>query len=621
MPPADLYGAQTRPTLRVLTCGSVDDGKSTLVGRLLYERNFVPDDQMAALARDSRHHNQDGEIDFALLLDGLEAEREQGITIDIAWRYFATQERAFIVADAPGHEAYTRNMVTGASNADVAVLLVDARKGLLPQTLRHAAIASLLRVRRVILAVNKMDLVDYARPVFDRIVAAFAATVATLDFIDVSAIPLSARRGDNVTTASAAMPWYTGPTLIGALERCDVDDVASLPMRFPVQWVNRPSYDDFRGLSGSIVSGRIAVGDSVAIAPRGAVTRIARIVTMDGDRQNAAAPDAVTLVLADDIDASRGDILCAASDRPVVADQFAAHLVWLGDEPLFPGRAYLLKIAGRTIPATVTEIKYKLDIDTFAHASAKVLAANDIGFCNLATNAPLCFDAYNDNRATGGFLLIDRYTNATAAAGLISFPLRRASNIHVQALAVSRETRARIKDQSPAVLWFTGLSGAGKSTIANLVEARLATQTVHTAMLDGDNVRHGLSRDLGFTAVDRVENIRRIGEVAKLMADAGLVVLCAFISPFRAERDLVREILPDGEFIEIFIDTPLDICISRDAKGLYKRALAGEIKNFTGIDQPYEAPVAPDLHLAGDRPPGELADRIISWLRARGTIR
>ena len=620
MPLAEPHGAALRPTLRVLTCGSVDDGKSTLIGRLLYERNFVPDDQMAALARDSRHQDPNGELDFALLLDGLEAEREQGITIDIAWRYFATPERAFIVADAPGHEAYTRNMVTGASNADVAVLLVDARKGLLPQTRRHAAIASLLRVRRVILAVNKMDLVDYSQVVFDEIATGFAAAAATLDFLDVTTIPVSARRGDNVTSVSTQMPWYTGPTLIAALERCEVEETTSLPMRFPVQGVNRP-HDDFRGLSGTIVSGRLSVGDSVVVAPRGAVTRIARIVTMDGDRQTAAAPDAVTLLLADDIDASRGDIICAANDRTIVADQFAAHLVWLADEPLFPGRAYLLKVAGRTIPATVTEIKHRLDIATFAHASAKILDANDIGFCNLSTGTSLCFDAYDDNRATGGFLLIDRYTNMTVAAGLIAFALRRASNIHVQELAVSRETRARIKDQSPVVLWFTGLSGAGKSTIANLVETRLAAQGVHTAMLDGDNVRHGLSRDLGFTAVDRVENIRRVGEVAKLMTDAGLVVLCTFISPFRAERDLVRDILADGEFVEIFIDTPLDICIARDAKGLYKRALAGEIKNFTGIDQPYEAPVAPDLHLAGDRPPDDLADRIIAWLRARGTIR
>ena len=617
MPLAEPHGAESRPTLRVLTCGSVDDGKSTLIGRLLYERNFVPDDQMAALARDSRHQDPNGELDFALLLDGLEAEREQGITIDIAWRYFATPERAFIVADAPGHEAYTRNMVTGASNADVAVLLVDARKGLLPQTRRHAAIASLLRVRRVILAVNKMDLVDYSQVVFDEIATGFAAAAATLDFLDVTTIPVSARRGDNVTSVSTQMPWYTGPTLIAALERCEVEETTSLPMRFPVQGVNRP-HDDFRGLSGTIVSGRLSVGDSVVVAPRGAVTRIARIVTMDGDRQTAAAPDAVTLLLADDIDASRGDIICAANDRTIVADQFAAHLVWLADEPLFPGRAYLLKVAGRTIPATVTEIKHRLDIATFAHASAKILDANDIGFCNLSTGTPLCFDAYDDNRATGGFLLIDRYTNMTVAAGLIAFALRRASNIHVQELAVSRETRARIKDQSPVVLWFTGLSGAGKSTIANLVETRLAAQGVHTAMLDGDNVRHGLSRDLGFTTVDRVENIRRVGEVAKLMTDAGLVVLCAFISPFRAERDLVRDILADGEFVEIFIDTPLDICIARDAKGLYKRALAGEIKNFTGIDQPYEAPVAPDLHLAGNRPPDDLADRIIAGLRARG---
>lgn len=613
----DMRGAQDKPTLRVLTCGSVDDGKSTLLGRLLYERNHVPEDQIAALARDLR----DGEeIDFALLLDGLEAEREQGITIDVAWRYFATPDRVFILADAPGHEAYTRNMVTGASNADVAVLLVDARKGLLPQTLRHAAIASLMRVRRVVLAVNKMDLVDYAQAVFDGIVASFNTACATLGFLGVDAIPLSARRGDNVTTASAAMPWYTGPTLIAALERCDVDDTAALPMRFPVQWVNRP-YADFRGLSGTLVSGRLAIGDSVVVAPRGSTTTIAKIVTMDGDRAEAAAPDAVTLLLADDIDVSRGDVICTSNDRPTVADQFAAHLIWLGDEPLFPGRAYLLKVSGRTVPATITEIKHKLDIATFSHASAKILEANDIGFCNLATNAPVCFDAYGDNRATGGFLLIDRYTNATAAAGLVAFPLRRASNIHVQALAVSRETRARIKTQSPAVLWFTGLSGAGKSTIANIVEAQLAAQGVHTAMLDGDNIRHGLSRDLGFTAVDRVENIRRVGEVARLMTDAGLIVLCAFISPFRAERDLVREILSDGEFVEVFIDTPLDVCIARDAKGLYRRALAGEIKNFTGIDQPYEAPVTPDLHLAGDRRPDELADHVIGWLRARGSIR
>ncbi|MBB4199959.1 adenylyl-sulfate kinase [Rhodoblastus sphagnicola] len=608
------------PTLRFLTCGSVDDGKSTLIGRLLCESSLILDDQLASLERDSRKFGTTGaDIDFALLVDGLEAEREQGITIDVAYRYFSTPNRAFIVADCPGHEQYTRNMATGASNCDLAILLVDARKGLLVQTHRHANIVSLLGVRHVVLAVNKMDLVDYDQRVFARIVAEFQAASATLKFKTVTPIPLSARRGDNVSSPSANMAWHKGADLLSFLETADVEDAkAERAFRFPVQWVNRPDLD-FRGMAGTLASGRIARGDEIVVAASGKKTRVARIVTMDGDLDHAEAPESVTLVFADEIDASRGDLLCDPLNRPEVADQFAAHLIWMSEEQLYPGRSYLLKCGGNVAPASVTEIKHRLDVETQAHNDAKTLHLNEIGLCNLALSRPIAFDAYADNRVTGAFILIDRATNGVAAAGVIDFALRRASNVHRQPLTLDKAKRSILKHQKPVILWFTGLSGAGKSTIANVVEARLLQRRAHTILLDGDNVRQGLNKDLGFTEVDRVENIRRIGEVAKLMLEAGLVALCPLISPFAAERRMVRGLVESGEFIEIFVDTPLEICIARDPKGLYKKALAGQIKNFTGVDKAYERPEAPDITIGADCPdPERAADRIIAYLDARG---
>lgn len=608
-----------RPPLRFLTCGSVDDGKSTLIGRLLYERNLIYQDHLAALERDSRKYGTNGQdIDFALLVDGLEAEREQGITIDVAYRYFETGERSFIVADCPGHEQYTRNMATGASNADLAVLLVDARKGLLSQTRRHAAIVSLLGVRDVVLAVNKMDLVGYERPVFERIVREFEAIAASLKFRTVMAVPISARGGDNVCALSPNMPWWHGPILLGYLETVDVEaDVSERPMRFAVQRVNRPN-SDFRGLAGVVSAGQISVGDEVVVARSARSTRVSRIVTMDGDIASAETSRAVTLVLADDVDASRGDILSRPNERPAVVNQFAAHVIWMGDEHLLPGRSYLMKIGGRLVPASVTEIKHRLDVETQAKLAAKTLALNEIGFCNVATNEPVAIDAYESSRSTGSFILIDRSSNATVAAGMISFALRRATNVHVQELLVGKQARADLKRQKPVILWFTGLSGSGKSTVANLVEARLVAHQAHSILLDGDNVRHGLNRDLGFTDADRVENIRRVGEVAKLMVEAGLIVLCSFISPFASERRSIREIVEPDEFIEIFLDTPLDVCVARDPKGLYARALAGEIKNFTGVDQPYERPDAPELRfLPAEQSADEIANRIVAYLKSR----
>jgi len=606
----------------VLTCGSVDDGKSTLVGRLLYERQLILDDQMAALRNDSLRHGTLGEeIDFALLVDGLEAEREQGITIDVAYRYFSTPARSFILADSPGHEQYTRNMATGASNAELAILLVDARKGLLTQTRRHATIVSLLGVRHIVLAVNKMDLIDYDQAVFDRIVGEFEGVAASLAFRTVETIPLSARYGDNVVADSTNMAWREGPNLLTYLENVDVEtDHADAALRLPVQWVNRRS-DAFRGFAGAIASGRLHVGDEIVSAASGQKTQIARIVAMGGDLTSAAAPDSVMVTFTDEIDASRGDVLCHPTARPNVADQFAAHLIWMSDDSLLPGRSYLMKINGRTLAASVTEIKHKLDVDTGAKSAAKTLSLNEIGFCNIAAAAAIAFDSYDDNRTTGAFVLIDRFSNATAAAGIIAFPLRRATNIHLQEQSITKATRARLKHQRPAILWFTGLSGAGKSTIANLVESKLVERYAHTLMLDGDNIRHGLNKDLGFTEGDRVENIRRVGEVAKLMVEAGLIVLCAFISPFRAERRMVRSLVGDGEFVEIFIDAPLDVCKERDPKGLYKRALAGEIKNFTGVDQPYEAPEAPELKVnSADQSAQATADRIIAYLEENGML-
>jgi len=613
---------ETRPALRFLTCGSVDDGKSTLIGRLLYEQNLIFEDHLAALTRDSRKHGTTGaEIDFALLLDGLEAEREQGITIDVAYRYFATPRRSFVVADTPGHEQYTRNMATGASNCELAVLLVDARKGLLAQTRRHAIIAGMLGIRHAVLAVNKIDLVDYAQDVFDRIAGEFSAFAGALGFKALCAIPLSARFGDNVSTKSPRMPWYTGPHLLEYLEAADVeDDRAARPFRLPVQWVNRPNLD-FRGFAGTVASGTVRVGDELAALPSGQVSRVKSILGPGGGIDRAEAGDAVTVSLADEIDIARGDVLAPAQARPQVADQFAAHLVWMSPERLLPGRSYLVKINHATLAATVTEIKHRIDTDSLAKLAAKTLGLNEVGICNISTGRPIAFDAYADNRATGAFILIDRASNETVAAGMIDFALRRATNIHHQAITVSKSGRSQLMNHKPAVLWFTGLSGAGKSTIANLVEAGLHARGVHTLMLDGDNVRHGLNKDLGFTEADRVENIRRVGEVAKLMTDAGLVVLCSFISPFRAERRMVRELMADGEFIEVFVDTPLDQCIARDPKGLYKRALAGEIKNFTGVDQPYETPEHAEVRLeAGLTPPDALAAQIIDYLVERKLV-
>lgn len=619
---AYLAEQERKSLLRFLTCGSVDDGKSTLIGRLLYDTKLIFEDQLVTLERDSRRHGTTGDdIDFALLVDGLEAEREQGITIDVAYRFFTTEKRKFIVADTPGHEQYTRNMATGASTADLAVLLVDARAGIVTQTRRHAFIAALLGIRHVVLALNKIDLVGYDAARFEEIRATFATFAERFGFETLAAIPISARYGDNVTTRSPNTAWYSGPTLIEHLESVDVSsDAAAKPFRMPVQWVNRPNLD-FRGFSGTIASGTVRTGDQIVSAASGRTSIVKRIVTMDGDLDAAFAGEAVTLTLADEIDLSRGDVIAAASARPEVSDQFAAHVVWMNDAPLLPGRPYLLKSGTRTVTAQVTEIKYKVDVNTFDHLAAKSLDLNEVGFCNLSLSTPIAFDAYADNRETGAFILIDRLSNATVAAGMISFGLRRATNIHRQALEVNKAARATLKGQKPAVLWFTGLSGSGKSTVANLVEKKLHALGHHTYMLDGDNVRHGLNRDLGFTDADRVENIRRVAEAAKLFVDAGLIVLVSFISPFRAERQMARDLVEAGEFFEVFVDTPIEVCRTRDPKGLYAKAEAGQIKNFTGIDSPYEAPEAPELRLdtvAED--PDALADRIVAHLREQGVI-
>jgi bifunctional enzyme CysN/CysC len=614
--------AAALPTLRLLTCGSVDDGKSTLIGRLLYEQQLIFDDHLSALKRDSKKHGTTGEdIDFALLVDGLEAEREQGITIDVAYRYFATPARSVVVADTPGHEQYTRNMATGASNADLAVILVDARKGLLTQTFRHSYIVSLLGIRHVVLAINKIDLVDFDEQTFRAIVASFREFARPLAFRSIEPIPISARFGDNVSSRSARTPWFDGPHLLQHLEHIEVDeDRRAAPFRMPVQWVNRPHLD-FRGFAGSIASGAVKRGDAVVVASSGRLSKIARILSSDGDVAEAGAGEAVTLVLADEVDIARGDVITHPDSRPEVADQFTAHVIWMSEEKLLPGRSYLMKIGAKTTPATVTELKHRIDVNTLEKLAGKTLALNEVGFCNLATTTPIAFDPYAENRDTGAFILIDRSTNQTAAAGMIAHGLRRATNIHRHDLTVSRQARARLKHQRAAILWFTGLSGAGKSVIANLVEAKLHARGVHTVMLDGDNVRHGLNKDLGFTAADRVENIRRVGEVARLMTEAGLIVLCSFISPFRAERALVRDLAAPGEFVEIFVDAPIETVIARDPKGLYKRALAGEIKNFTGVDQAYEAPETPDIVLKSAlESPDALTDKVIGELEARGFV-
>ena len=619
---AFLAAGERKSLLRFLTCGSVDDGKSTLIGRLLYDTKLIFEDQLRALEKDSRRHGTTGEdIDFALLMDGLEAEREQGITIDVAYRFFATDKRKYIVADTPGHEQYTRNMATGASTADLAVILVDARKGVLTQTRRHAYICSLLGIRHVVLAINKIDLVGFSEEIFNAIVGEFRDFASKLDFASLVAIPLSARFGHNVMERSAALPWYQGPSLLAHLDEVDVaSDREALPFRMHVQWVNRPNAA-FRGFAGTIASGRLAPGDSVTVAGSGRSTRIARIVTQDGDLPEALAGDAVMLTLEDEIDVSRGDVLAPGHDRPDVSDQFAAHILWMTDEEMLPGRQYLLKAGSRTLPATVTELKHKVDVNSLERFAAKTLQLNEVGFCNLSTAMPLTFDTYRNNRETGSFILIDRYSNATVAGGMIEFGLRRATNVHWQALDVSKQSRADLKGQKPVILWFTGLSGSGKSTIANIVERKLTFAGRHTYLLDGDNVRHGLNRDLGFTDADRVENIRRVAETAKLFVDAGLIVLVSFISPFRSERRTARELVGPEEFLEIHVDTPLEVCMARDPKGLYKRAQRGEVRNFTGIDSPYEVPENPDIRVnTVDLTSEEAADKIIESMRSAGLI-
>jgi bifunctional enzyme CysN/CysC len=617
-----LTSHQYKSLLRFITCGSVDDGKSTLIGRLLYETHLVFEDHLAALEADSaKVGTQGGDLDFALLLDGLSAEREQGITIDVAYRFFSTEHRKFIVADTPGHEQYTRNMVTGASTADVAVILVDARKGMLTQTRRHSYLVSLLGIKRVVVAVNKMDLVDYSEAVFDDIAAAYTAFAEKVGLHDVTFIPLSALRGDNMIEPSEHTAWYHGPTLLGFLESVPVDDeVADGPLRMPVQWVNRPNLD-FRGFSGRIVGGTVRPGDAIRVLPANTTSTVARIVTMDGDLDEAIAGQSVTLTLTDEIDASAGDVICGAKDPAEVADQFEAHIIWMHEDAMLPGRPYLVKIGARTVGASIAQPKYRVDVNTLDHLAATTLELNEIGVCNISLDRPIPFDAYKHNRDTGGFIVIDKLTNNTVGAGLLHFALRRAHNIHWQDVQVNKATRSAANNHRPAVIWLTGLSGAGKSTIANIVESKLHALGVRTYLLDGDNVRHGLNRDLGFTDADRVENIRRVAEVSALMVDAGLVVLVSFISPFRAERQLARELLEDDEFVEVHIDTPLEEAERRDPKGLYAKARRGELANFTGIDSPYEAPIDPEIRVnTSELSPELAAEKIVVTLRDRGII-
>lgn len=608
---------QHKTMLRFITCGSVDDGKSTLIGRLLYDSKMIFEDQLDALQADSKKVGTQGqEIDFALLVDGLAAEREQGITIDVAYRFFNTEKRKFIVADCPGHEQYTRNMITGASTADLAVILIDARKGVLVQTRRHSYLCHLIGIKNIVLAVNKMDLVDYDPVVFDAIVKDYAEFAKSIGIESFTALPISGFKGDNITTRSANTPWYKGPTLVDHLETVEVLSSvdADKPFRMPVQWVNRPNLD-FRGFSGLIATGAVKPGDEIRVLPSGKTSTVTRVVTLDGDLEQGVAGQSVTLCLADEVDCSRGDVISLADNPPQAADQFEATLVWLNDEAMLPGRAYWLKLATQTVSVTVQQPKYVVNVNTMEQLAAKTLELNAIGVAELATDKPLVFEAYGDNRTLGGFVLIDKMSNATVAAGMLNFSLRRAQNVHWQALDISRDAHAALKQQKPKVLWFTGLSGSGKSTIANLVEKRLHAVGKHTFLLDGDNVRHGLNKDLGFTEADRIENIRRVGEVARLMTDAGLIVLTAFISPFRAERDMVRSLMAEGEFVEIFVDTPLEVAEARDVKGLYKKARSGQLKNFTGIDSPYEAPENPDFRVdTTAETPEAAAERIVNAL-------
>ena len=619
---AYLKAHENKSLLRFITCGSVDDGKSTLIGRLLYESKMIFEDQLTALEQDSKKVGTQGEnIDFALLVDGLAAEREQGITIDVAYRFFATEHRKFIVADTPGHEQYTRNMATGASTADLAVLLIDARQGVLTQTKRHAFIASQLGVRNIVLAVNKMDLVDYSENVFNEIVEDFKAFAAQLDIPNLHAIPVSALVGDNVVDGSRFMPWYEGPSLLGYLEGVDVEaEETSLPFRMPVQWVNRPDLD-FRGYAGRIAGGIIRTGDDIRVLPSGKQSKIARIVTMDSDLDEAVSGQSVTLTLTDEIDISRGDVIATSETPPEISDQFDTTIIWLSEEPMLPGRSYRMKTSSRLVSATVNAPKHKTDVNTLQKLPAKTLQLNEIGNCTLAVDRPIAFDSYAENRQTGSFILIDRMTNNTVGMGMINFPLRRAANIHWQNLDINKAANAEQKGQNPAVLWFTGLSGSGKSTIANEVQRRLYATGRHSFILDGDNVRHGLNRDLGFTDADRVENIRRVAEVSKLMVEAGLITLVSFISPFRAERELARNLMEEGEFIEIFVNTPLSVAETRDPKGLYKKARAGNLKNFTGIDSPYEAPENPEIEInTAEMSVEDAAERVINGLIERGII-
>lgn len=619
-PMGDVSGE--KDLLRFITCGSVDDGKSTLIGRLLHDSQLILQDQLAALAADSARHGTTGDdLDLALLVDGLEAEREQGITIDVAYRFFNTPKRSFLVADTPGHEQYTRNMVTGASTADLAIILIDARKGLLVQTKRHSFICSLMGIRNVILAVNKIDLVDYSKDVFERIVSEYTAFASSVQLRSIVAIPISARYGDNVIHRSRGTDWYRGPMLLDCLETIDVAPrETAQPFRFPVQWVNRPNLD-FRGYAGTVASGAVAVGDEIVVTPAGYRSRIERLVSYDGDLDSAGEGAAITVTLADDIDVARGDVLVHPAALPDSADQFAGHVIWMDRDHLVAGRSYLLRIGTRFVPGTITTIKFKIDVNTREHLAARTLELNEIGFCNLATIAPVSFDPYDDVRKTGCFIIIDRYSNRTVGAGMIAHALRRATNIQWQSLTVGKAERSQLKRQKPCIVWFTGLSGSGKSTIANALDQKLFVLGHHTALLDGDNVRHGLNRDLGFTEQDRVENIRRVGEVAKLMVDAGLIVICSFISPYRAERDMVRGLVGPGEFFEIFVDTPIEECARRDPKGLYARAKAGKIKNFTGLDAPYDRPKSPELHLlTADAQPTDLSNRILDLLGKSGVI-
>jgi bifunctional enzyme CysN/CysC len=590
---------QHKTMLRFITCGSVDDGKSTLIGRLLYDSKMIFEDQLDALTADSKKSGTQGqEIDFALLVDGLAAEREQGITIDVAYRFFNTEKRKFIVADCPGHEQYTRNMITGASTADLAVILIDARKGVLVQTRRHSYLCNLIGITNIVLAVNKMDLVGYSQDVFDQIVANYTEFAKSIGIHEFTAMPISGFKGDNIISSSANTPWYTGPNLIAHLETVEVHSPrdATKPFRMPVQWVNRPNLD-FRGFSGLIATGSVKPGDAIRVLPSGKTSTVSKVVVMDGELSEAVAGQSVTVCFADEIDCSRGDVISVADTPPQVADQFESTVVWLNDEPLHVGRAYWLKLGTQMVSATVQQPKYAVNVNTMEHVAVKTLELNAIGVAQLATDKPIVFEPYTDNRSLGGFILIDKITNATVAAGMLQFSLRRAQNVHWQATDIGRDEHAALKNQKARVLWFTGLSGSGKSSIANEVEKSLNLMNRHTFLLDGDNVRHGLNKDLGFTEADRIENIRRVGEVAKLMTDAGLIVLTAFISPFKADRELVRSMLPDGEFIEIFVDTPLEVAEARDVKGLYKKARSGELKNFTGIDSPYEVPVNPEIRV------------------------